>query len=216
MKTETIAVNPFEMNCYIYYDENSKEGVIIDPAAYIDSEKELIENFIKGENIKIKYILISHGHIDHILGNHWAKEYFNVPVLMNKEDLPLIEHAPEQGEMFGVIFPDLPKPDKFINEDDTIKFGAAELKIVHTPGHSPGSVCFVDEKEKIIFGGDCLFKGSIGRTDLWMGNTDVLLNSITQKLFKYSDDYVVYPGHYESSTIGEEKKNNPFLDGQAV
>jgi glyoxylase-like metal-dependent hydrolase (beta-lactamase superfamily II) len=213
MKVETIAVNPFEMNCYVYYDGNTKDGVIIDPGAYTDSEKELIENFIKGEGIKIKYILLTHGHIDHILGNHWAKEYFNVPVLMNKEDLPLIKHAPEQGQMFGVMFPDPPEPDKFIGEKDTINFGNTELKIIETPGHSPGSVCFVDEKEKIIFGGDCLFKGSIGRTDLWMGDMDILLNSITQKLFKYSDEYIVYPGHYDNTTIGEEKRNNPFLNG---
>lgn len=212
MKIETIAVNPFEMNCYIYYDENSKEGVIIDPAAYTDSEKELIENFVKGENIKIKYILLTHGHLDHIMGNHWAKEYFNVPVLMHKDDLPLIEHAPDQGKMFGVDFPEPPKPDKFIDDEDTIKFADTELKVIHTPGHSPGSVCFVDEKEKIIFGGDCLFKDSIGRTDLWMGDMDTLLNSITKKIFKYPDDYEVYPGHYDSTTLGEEKENNPFLN----
>lgn len=212
MKVETIPVNPFEMNCYIYYDEHTKEGVIIDPAAYTDSEKEFIENLIKSGNIKIKYILLTHGHLDHIMGNQWAKEYFNVPVLMHKDDMPLIKRAPEQGRMFGVVFPDPPEPDKFIGENDTIKFADTELKVIHTPGHSPGSVCFVNEKEKIIFGGDCLFKGSIGRTDLWMGDMDTLLNSITKKIFKYEDDYEVYPGHYDSTTLGGEKENNPFLN----
>ncbi|RPI16650.1 MAG: MBL fold metallo-hydrolase [Ignavibacteriae bacterium] len=211
MKVETIPVNPFEMNCYIYYDEKSKEGVIIDPAAYLDSEKETISNFITGENIKIKYILNTHGHIDHILGNHWAKETFNTPILMHKDDLPLIEHALEQGQMFGVLFPDPPAPDKFVEESDTIDFGSTSLKIIHAPGHSPGGLCFVDEKEKIIFVGDNVFKESIGRTDLWEGDMDVLLDSINNKIFSYGDDYVLYPGHYDSTTIGEEKKNNPFL-----
>lgn len=216
MKVETIVVNQFEMNCYIYYNENSKEGVIIDPAAYTDSEKESIENFVRSENIKIKYILLTHGHIDHILGNQWAKEYFSVPLLMHKDDLPLIEQAPRQGEMFGIILSELPAPDKFIDDNDTVKFGETELKIEHTPGHSPGSICYVDENEKVIFGGDCLFKGSIGRTDLWMGDMDNLLNSIKQKLFKYSDDFVVFPGHYRSTTIGEERENNPFMNGTAI
>jgi hydroxyacylglutathione hydrolase len=211
MKVETIPVNPFEMNCYVYYDENSKEGVIIDPAAYSDSEKETITSFITNENIKIKFILNTHGHIDHILGNYWAKETFNVPVLIHEGDLPLIEHSTEQGKMFGVIFPDPPPPDKFIKENEKIDFTGANLKIIHTPGHSPGGVCFVDVKEKVIFAGDCIFKESIGRTDLWEGDTDLLMDSINNKILCYSDDYKIYPGHYDATTIGEEKKNNPFL-----
>lgn len=211
MKIETISVNPFEMNCYVYFDENSKEGVIIDPAAYSDSEKETIINFITGENIQIKYILNTHGHIDHILGNHWAKDTFNVPLLIHKDDYPLIEHALEQGEMFGVIFPEPPMPDKFINENETIDFSETGLKIIHTPGHSPGGVCFVDEKEKVMFVGDSVFKNSIGRTDLWEGDTELLMDSINNKILKYADDFKIYPGHYDATTIGEEKRNNPFL-----
>lgn len=211
MKVEIIPVNPFDMNCYIYYDEHSKEGVIIDPAAYLDSEKETITNFLRDENIKIKYILNTHGHIDHIMGNHWAKETFNVPVLLHKSDLPLIEHSMEQGKMFGIQFPVPPQPDKFIDERDRVEFSGSQLKIIHTPGHSPGGVCFVDEKEKIMFVGDCLFKNSIGRTDLWEGDMDILMDSINNKILSYGDEYKIYPGHYEGTTIGEEKRNNPFL-----
>ncbi len=211
MTVKTFCVNPFEMNCYVYYDERSKEGIIIDPGAYTDEEKWEIENFIKNEGININLILNTHGHIDHIIGNDWAKKLFNVPLLMHKEDLPLIKKALVQGEMYGVAFPQPPDPDKFIDESDEIKFGDTVFKLIYTPGHSPGSLCFIDEKEKIIFGGDVLFKNSIGRTDLWMGDIDVLLDSINNKVFKYGDEYKIYPGHMEETTIGDEKKYNPFL-----
>lgn len=199
------------MNCYIYWDIEKKEGVIIDPGVYEDFEKNEILNYINANGINIKLILLTHGHIDHIMGNAWAKEMFNVPIIMHKDDLPLIDKAPDQGAMFGVSFPKPPEPDKFIDETDTIKFAGTEFKILHTPGHSPGSICFVDEKEKVIFGGDVLFQGSVGRTDLWMGDMDVLLDSIRNKIFKYPDEFVIYPGHMDETTIGEEKEANPFL-----
>lgn len=211
MTVKTFCVNPFAMNCYVYYDEKSKEGIIIDPGAYTDVEKKEIEDFISKEGINIKLILNTHGHIDHIIGNEWAKKLFKVPLLMHKDDMPLIDKAMIQAEMYGVTFPQPPDPDKFIDENDNIKFADSVFKIIHTPGHSPGSVCFIDEKEKIIFGGDCVFKNSIGRTDLWMGDIDILLDSINNKIFKYDDDYIIYPGHMEETTIGDEKKYNPFL-----
>lgn len=211
MKVETIPVNPFEMNCYIYYDENSQEGVIIDPAAYSDSEKEIISDFLNGKKIKIKYILNTHGHIDHILGNHWAKETFNVPVLIHKSDLSLLNHSAEQGKMFGMLFQDPPQPDRFIDEGDIIEISGASLKVIYTPGHSPGGVCFIDEKEKVMFVGDTIFKNSIGRTDLWEGDMDLLMDSINNKILHFEDDFKIYPGHYDATTIGEERENNPFL-----
>lgn len=214
MISKMFTVNPFAMNCYVYWDEKTKEGVIIDPGAYADFEKNEILDYIKANGINIKLILSTHGHVDHILGNDWAKKSFNSPLLMHKDDLPLIDNALKQAEMFGVVFPQPPDPDKFIDENDDIKFGDTSFKILHTPGHSPGSVCFVDEKEKVIFGGDTVFQGSIGRTDLWMGDTNILLDSIQNKIFKYPDDYIIYPGHMDETTIGEEKQFNPFLNGE--
>lgn len=211
MKTKTFTVNPFEMNCYVYYDEASGEGVIIDPGAFTDIEKKELSDFISSNNIQIKYILNTHGHIDHVLGNKWAKETFNAPLMIHKDDLPLLDKAVEQGEMFGIAVTKSPEPDKIIEEGEKIKFGDCTFNIIHTPGHSPGGVCFIDKKNKIIFAGDCIFHGSIGRTDLWMGDMDALLNSIKNKIFKYADDFVLYPGHYEHTTIGEEKALNPFL-----
>ncbi|MGH2575789.1 MAG: MBL fold metallo-hydrolase, partial [Ignavibacteria bacterium] len=136
MKVQIIPVNPFEMNCYIYYDESSKEGVIIDPAVYSDIEKSRITNFLSKEKIKIKFILNTHGHIDHILGNHWAKESLKVPVYIHKNDLELVQKAVEQGNLFGISFLEPPAPDKFIEENDEIKIDNCTLKIIHTPGHS--------------------------------------------------------------------------------
>lgn len=202
------------MNCYIYWDEKTKEGVIIDPGAYEDFEKNEIISYINSNSINIKYILLTHGHIDHIMGNKWAKDTFNVPVMMNEEDMPLIERAMEQGALFGVSFPQPPKPDIMIGEGESVKFSNTEFKLLHTPGHSPGSICFVDEKEKLIFGGDTVFRGSIGRTDLWKGDIDLLLSSIQNKILTYPDEYVIYPGHMEETTIGEEKMCNPFLNGE--
>ena len=214
MKTKTFTVNTFAMNCYIYWDEISHDGVIIDPGVYEDFEKNEILDYINANGINIKLILNTHGHIDHIMGNDWAKNSFNVPLLMHKDDMPFIDKALDQGAMFGVTFPKPPDPDGFIDESNEIKFSDTTFKILHTPGHSPGSVCFVDEKENVIFGGDVVFKGSIGRTDLWMGDMDMLLDSIKNKIFKYDDDFVIYPGHMEETTIGEEKENNPFLNGE--
>jgi glyoxylase-like metal-dependent hydrolase (beta-lactamase superfamily II) len=212
MKVNAFTVNPFQMNCYIYYDETKSEGVIIDPGAYTNGEEDLIAGFIEKNHIDIKYILNTHGHIDHILGNRWAKEKLKAPLLMHEGDLPLIEKAVEQGLMFGIEFPKPPHPDWFIGENDVIRFADSVLKVIHTPGHSPGGICFVDESEKIIFGGDVLFRNSIGRADLWGGDMNILLGSIKKKLFAYPDEYNVYPGHYEKTTIGEEKWNNPFVN----
>jgi len=199
------------MNCYVYFDEKSKEGIIIDPGAYFPIEKSDIFGFISGDKIDVKYLVNTHGHIDHIIGNSWAKEQFPVPLLMHKDDMPLIEQAVDQATLFGIDICQPPVPDKFMNEGDVIKFADRELKVIHTPGHSPGSVVPVDEKAKVIFGGDVLFKGSVGRTDLWMGDMDTLLDSIFKKVIVLGDEYVVYPGHFEETTIGEERKNNPSL-----
>lgn len=211
MKTKIFPVNPFEMNCYVYHDENSGEGVIIDPGAYTHNEKSDILEYISSNNITIKYIINTHGHIDHIMGNKWAKEQFPVPILMNKDDMPLLEKSVEQGSMYGVAVSLSPEPDKYLNGGDTVAFYNCTLDVIQTPGHSPGSVCLIDEKNKTIFAGDVIFHGSIGRTDLWMGNMDTLISSIKDKLFKYHDDFTLYPGHYEQTTIGEEKNFNPFL-----
>lgn len=212
MKVIQIPLNPFSMNCYIYYDEKSKDGVIIDPGAFSEPEEKQIVKLIEDNGIKIKYILLTHGHLDHILGNKFAKDYFKVPILMHKDDNFLIEKAPQQAQLFGLEFAAPPPVDEFITEDTKININGCELKFIHTPGHSPGSVCIIDDKNKNVFCGDLIFKNSIGRTDLQEGDLNVLIDSVKNKLFKSADvDFMLYPGHMEITNVEDEKKYNPFL-----
>ncbi|HMS65446.1 MAG TPA: MBL fold metallo-hydrolase [Ignavibacteria bacterium] len=212
MKIQQFTLNPFSMNCYIYYDETSKDAVLIDPGAFSQSEKDMLLNFIKDNELNILFIINTHGHMDHILGNKFAKDAFNVPVYMHKDDEFLIENVNEQARFFGLDFPAPPPVDVFITEETDLKIGNSSLKFIHTPGHSPGSVCIIDDKNKTVFCGDVVFKNSIGRTDLQGGDLKILLDSIKNKLFKIcKDDYKLYPGHMEITTVGSERKTNPFI-----
>jgi glyoxylase-like metal-dependent hydrolase (beta-lactamase superfamily II) len=212
MKYIQIPVNPFAMNCYIYFDENSKEGVIFDPAVYTSDEEETIKKLIEDNEIKIKYIINTHGHIDHIMGNKFAKDYFNVPIFMNEKDMPFYKNIQKQAAMYSLAIDELPPIDEFIDENSKISVGDIEFKILHTPGHSPGSLTFIDDKYKNIFCGDVIFKDSIGRTDLMFGDYNELMNSIDNILLpQVGDDYTLLPGHMETTTVGREKQLNPFL-----
>jgi hydroxyacylglutathione hydrolase len=213
MKIKKFVINPFRMNCYIYYDKITNEGIIIDPATYDKHEEDEIINFVESKKIKLRYVINTHGHIDHVLGNKFAKSCFNIPLLIHKDDLFLIEDAKMHGLIFGIDIDDVPPPDDFITEGLIIKLNNTEINFIHTPGHSPGGVCIVDYANKNIFCGDIIFKGTIGRTDLLGGNMDVLLNSIKNKLFlKCDNDFILYPGHMEETTIEKEKKYNLFLE----
>ncbi|MBS1514482.1 MAG: MBL fold metallo-hydrolase [Bacteroidetes bacterium] len=212
MKYIQLPVNPFSMNCYFYFDEVSKEGVIFDPAAYDEYEMENIRQIIKDHSIKIKYIINTHGHIDHILGNKFAKDYFDVPILMNEKDMVFYKNTEKQKKMYGLDFPALPPVDEFIDENSNISVGDIEFKILHTPGHSPGSLTFIDDKYKNIICGDVIFKDSIGRTDLPFGDYHELMNSIDNILLpNVKDDYTLLPGHMDITTVGREKQLNPFI-----
>jgi hydroxyacylglutathione hydrolase len=212
MKIKKIIVNPFQINCYIYYDEIKGEGIIIDPAVYEKYEGDEILNFIKENKIKIKYIINTHGHIDHILGNKFAMENFNCPLLIHKDDLFILNNVKMQGMIYGIDIEGTPPPDDFITDDLVLKIGNAKINFIHTPGHTPGGVCVADYKNKNIFCGDTIFRGTIGRTDLPGGNTDILLDSIRNKLFTLcSDECKLFPGHMEETTIGKEKRYNPFF-----
>jgi hydroxyacylglutathione hydrolase len=212
MKIKKFVVNPFQINCYLYYDEITGDGIIIDPGAYEKYEEEEITGYIDDNRIKVKYIINTHGHIDHVLGNKFAMEKFKCPLLIHKSDLLLLKNARMQGTVFGINIDDVPEPDGFITEDLKFKLDETEISFINTPGHSPGGVCIVDHLNKIVFSGDTIFRETIGRTDLPGGDVDILLDSIRIKLFAQCDnDYVLYPGHIEETTISNEKKNNIFL-----
>jgi len=212
MKIKSFILNPFMINCYVYYDESSRESVIIDPAVSNDEEQNEIIDFINKNGLEINNIINTHGHIDHVMGNKWAKKTFKAQVLMNEGDIELLESISTQGSLFGLSVESQPKPDKLISDNDLISFNRCDLKVIHTPGHSLGSICLVDESNKLIFTGDTLFKNSVGRTDLPGGDTDILLNSIKNKILNYPDDYLIYPGHMGTSSIGDERRDNPFLN----
>ena len=213
MKVKLFELNPFRINCYLYFDEVSGEGFIIDPAVSGMEEENLIGDFIRRENIKVKYIINTHGHLDHVMGNKWAKEKFSAPILMHEEDNNMLAKVVEQGLMFGIQVETQPPVDKFIDEGNILSVNNCSLKVIHTPGHTKGGICLVDEKNKVVFSGDTLFKDSIGRTDLPGGDMQTLLNSISTKLYNLPDDFIVYPGHLGPTTIGDEKAGNPFVSG---
>lgn len=212
MKVIQLPVNPFQMNCYIFYNEKTGEGIIIDPAVYSTEEKNELKKILEKEKIKITKIVNTHGHLDHVLGNKFSKELFNVDLIGHKDDEFMIKNSVAQGKMYGVEVEESPAFDGYLNEGDILEAAGAKLRIIHTPGHSPGSICLIDDDNKLVFCGDVIFRESIGRTDLPGGDYNTLIDSIKNKLFKeVTDEYQLLPGHMETTDVAYEKKYNPFL-----
>lgn len=201
----------FAENTIVLWDDETKEAAIVDPGNSSVEEDELLAEFISTEKLKIKYLINTHCHIDHILGCKYVKEKYQPMYYAPENDLPLLEHAADQAQMFDVQLNKPPKPDEFIREETKLNLGKSELKFLFTPGHTPGEYCIYFENEKICISGDVLFNESIGRTDLWGGDYNTLISSIQNKLLVLPDEVKIYPGHGESSTIGYEKQNNPFI-----
>jgi glyoxylase-like metal-dependent hydrolase (beta-lactamase superfamily II) len=202
--------NPFSENTYVLYDE-TKECVIIDPGCYDNNERQELADFIKSEELKPVKLLNTHCHVDHVVGNTFVAKKYNIGLEIHKEDLQMLHSLPQVSHLYGLNTEESVEPTNFLNEGDKIKFGNSELEILFTPGHSPGSICFVSKEDKFIIGGDVLFHGSIGRTDLPGGDHEGLINNIKTKLFSLEDDFVVFSGHGEQTSIGFEKKHNQFL-----
>jgi len=207
---KTLAFNAFQVNTYVVYDE-TRECLIVDPACYEAHEKKQLADFIQKEQLTVKGILYTHAHIDHILGNNFAIEHYGQLTQMHRDSLPFLEGSTEYGKMFGFETEVPVLPSKFIVDGEIIAYGNQQIKALLTPGHAAGSLCFYNEKEGFVIVGDALFSGSIGRTDLPTGDYDLLISSITEKLLSLPDSVKVYPGHGPSTTIGQERKFNPFL-----
>lgn len=210
IQIQRFVFNPFQENTYILFDE-TKECVIIDPGCYDSNEERVLNQFILQNYLKPVKLLNTHCHIDHIFGNDFVSKTYNLGLEMHKDDLLILQNAGFAARNYGLNIIPSPKPEKFLEEGDFVEFGNSKLAILHCPGHSPGSIVFYNSDEKLAIGGDVLFQGSIGRTDLPMGNHKDLINAIQQKLFLLADDVVVYSGHGEATTIGEEKMYNPFV-----
>jgi glyoxylase-like metal-dependent hydrolase (beta-lactamase superfamily II) len=202
-----IPVTPFQQNCTLLWSEADKRGTVIDPGGDLDAIVEAI-----GENgLAIEKILLTHGHIDHAAGAAELKERLGVPIEgPHRADLPLLERLVETGQAYGI--PARPvTPDRWLEEGDQVTVGDLAFDVLHCPGHSPGSVVFVNAAERFAIVGDVLFKGSVGRSDLPGGDHDTLINAIKTKLLPLGDDVAFICGHGPPSTIGEERATNPFL-----
>ena len=210
LQIKTFVFNPFQENTYILFD-NTKECVIIDAGCYTEEEQQELLGFISSNGLKPKYAINTHGHVDHILGTAFVKKQFNIEIAGHAEDMPLMQSAVSHALMYGLTIDDVPSIDIMVNHHDTIEFGDSSLKVIHTPGHSPGGICLYSDQDNFVIVGDTLFKASIGRTDLPGGNYEQLITSITNNLLTLNENLTVYTGHGESTTIGWEKENNPFL-----
>jgi glyoxylase-like metal-dependent hydrolase (beta-lactamase superfamily II) len=205
MKIDTFTVGSFAMNCYLVTDTESGEAIYIDPGAEADH---LIEK-ISVQDIKLKFVINTHCHIDHTAEVSKVINYYKVPFYIHRGEQPLLDNLQEQGNFFGISVEDIPKVTDFVDDADSLEFGNRQIKILHTPGHSPGGISI--KIENSVFVGDCLFMDSIGRTDLLGGDYNQLITSIKTKLLSLDNSTIVYPGHGPATTIGRERENNSFL-----
>lgn len=216
-KTMAIVVgltfNPFQENTYLVYDDTG-ECLIFDPGCFEGYEKEELAGAISKLQLKPVRLINTHCHIDHILGNHFVSEAYQLPLEIHEGELPVLQSAPQVAAMFGMPYPEpSPMPGRYIAEGEIISFGNTTLKALYTPGHSPASLSFYCEKDGFVIAGDVLFRDSIGRTDLPGGNFNTLAQSIKTQLYSLPDEVKVYPGHGPATTIGYERWNNPFVKG---
>lgn len=208
-KINRFVFNSFGVNTYVV--SNNGRCLVIDPGCQSLQEESTLADFITGNHLLPVGLINTHFHIDHIIGNTFICNTFNLKPQCHKSSKMFWQTAAEFGSVFGIKVENMITPVDFIEDGDIIPFGNASLQVLYTPGHADGSVCLVNHEEHYVIAGDVLFRDSIGRTDLPTGNFDVLYKSITTKLFTLPDEYIVYPGHGPETTIGYEKLNNPFL-----
>lgn len=210
MQIQRFEFNPYPENTYVLYDETG-ECAIIDPGMYDGNEQNEFAKFITDQRLKPVLLLNTHCHIDHVFGNKFVHDTYGLLPRFHEGELPVLSYIPSYAPQMGFRYEVSPLPEVYLPESGTITFGDTELQIIFAPGHSPAHVCFYDQVGKALIGGDVLFHNSIGRTDLPGGNHQLLISNIRQKLFSLPDDCTVYPGHGETTTIGFEKKFNPYL-----
>ena len=212
MTIKKFTFNPFQENTYIIYDD-TRECVIIDPGCYYKYEKKELKIFIDQKKIIPKKLINTHCHIDHVFGNKFIKSNWNIPLLAHKKEEYTLENNKFVSDSYGFDNYEIsPKIDQFLECGDIVKFGKSQLNVIFTPGHSPGHICLINKEDKKIISGDLIFKNSIGRTDLPGGNFETLMNSIKNKIINLEEEYQIFSGHGENTTLKNEKKNNPFLN----
>lgn len=212
IEIKKIVFGGFQENTYIIWDDESKEAAIVDPGCISEQEEKILESFIADNKLVVKYLIATHCHLDHVAGSAFIKGKYNPEYYIPEEDLPLHQNAVQQAAAFRVQLKTPPEPDKYITEETELLLGNSKLEFIHTPGHTPGGYCIYMREDNKCITADTLFYDSIGRTDLWGGDYDTLINSIVTKLFVLPDSTVIYPGHGNKSTIGREKRGNPFIN----
>lgn len=212
MKVAIFRLSLFGINTYVVYDEATKDCAVIDPGMINDHERQAMTDFIEREGLNVTQIINTHLHIDHVAGDRFMAQKYGAGISAHTDDAPLGNSVEQQARMFGLQedFSNV-KITKPIEDGDIIKIGEGELKVIHIPGHSPGSVALYDSKDGFLIAGDIIFQGSVGRTDLPGGSHEQLISGIKNKLLCLPDSTVVYPGHGPATTVGTEKKYNPFL-----
>ncbi len=212
IKVDTLVFNVFQENTYLVYDD-THECLIIDPGCHEAHEQQELVDYLDQKKLKPVGQIFTHCHIDHILGNAFIYKKYGLRPVMHASSKPFFMNVGEQSRMFGLDEIEIIEPKSFIAEGDKIAFGNSLLEVLYTPGHINGHVCFVSHVARFVIVGDVLFRGSVGRTDLPTGDFDILINSITKKLYTLGPDFTVYPGHGQPTTIGYEMRNNPFIKG---
>jgi hydroxyacylglutathione hydrolase len=202
--------NPIQENTYVVY--NGKDAcAIVDPGCYFPEEKNILSGWLKKSGLHPNILLNTHCHLDHVFGNKWAAEHYDLELQIGEKELWTFNFAPESGIRWSMPFENYSGNIIFLKEGDEILMGEDKLEVLFIPGHSVGHVVFYNRRQGFVIGGDVLFRMGIGRTDIPGGDSETLLESIRKKLFTMPDDVIVYPGHGEPTTIGYEKENNPFL-----
>lgn len=207
MIVETFPVGPLGCNCTILGCPETREAVVVDPGGDLD----LIQARLDAHGLVVKQILHTHAHFDHLLATGALKEARGGEILLHEADLDLYRNVPMQGTMFGMTLEAPPEPDRLVTDGERLAWGEGAGDILHTPGHTPGSICLHVLGRKLVLTGDTLFAGGIGRTDLWGGDFQTIMRSIHERLLSLDDETVVIPGHGPATTIGEERRTNPFL-----
>ena len=208
---KSFVFNPFQENTFVIHDE-TKQAIIVDPGCYEAAEEQALADYIEKEGLKVAKLVNTHCHIDHVLGNHFVKTTYGVPLIVHEKDLQTLHAVEVLAPNYGMPNYKPVKPDVFIFDGEFITFGDTKLLVLFVPGHAPGHIALYCKDSKQVINGDVLFKGSIGRTDLPGGDFQTLINSIKNKMFALPDETIVYTGHGEPTTIGYEKANNPFLN----
>ena len=213
LRAAIIPVTPFQQNCMILFDDETKHGVVIDPGGDLDQIGAAIEQL----GVTVDTIVLTHGHIDHAAGADQLREALGVEIVgPHEDDKPLLDNLEKQGAIYGIAGARNVTPDRWVDEGDRLDLAGHTFDVLHCPGHSPGSVVFVNKDAKFAIVGDVLFRGSVGRTDLFGGDFDTLARSIKEKLFPLGDDFSFVCGHGPGGTIGEERRSNPFVGENAT